>query len=134
MSGQMTIRRALGLLVSIFAIAAPRVAFAQAHLVKSVPSGGAMLASAPHTIQLWFSEAPEAALTTITLTAADGRFIQLGKVMAVPDTSVSVLAIVIGALAPGEASLITLLRTFANLVVTVALAVVVTSLPLSHLR
>jgi copper transport protein len=106
MSGQLSIRlsirRALGLLVSMFVILAPRAAFAHAHLVKSMPSAGARIAAAPHTIQLWFSEAPEAALTSITLTTADGRMIQLGKVMAVPDTSVSVMATVTGVLAPGH--------------------------------
>jgi len=98
----MTIPRVLGLLASVVLIFAPRAAFAHAHLVKSVPSAGAKIVSTPNTIQLWFSEAPEAALTTITLTAADGRLIQLGKVTAVPDTSVSVTAIVNGVLAPGD--------------------------------
>ncbi|MES2358280.1 MAG: copper resistance protein CopC [Gemmatimonadota bacterium] len=102
MSRQLTIRRALGLLISIFVIVAPRAAFAHAHLVKSVPSAGARVAAAPNTIQLWFSEAPEASLTTIILSAADGRVFQLGKVTAVPDTSVSVLAIINGVLAPGD--------------------------------
>jgi putative copper export protein len=67
-----------------------------------VPSAGAKIVSTPNTIQLWFSEAPEAALTTITLTTSDGRIIQLGKVTAVPDTSASVMATVNGVLAPGD--------------------------------
>src|SRR5665213_473806 len=82
MSGQLSIHRAFGLLVSIFLIAAPRTAFAHAHLVKSVPAVGATITVVPHAIQLWFSEAPEAALTVITVAGADGRTIRLGKVTA----------------------------------------------------
>jgi len=102
MSGQLSIHRAFGLLVSIFLIAAPRTAFAHAHLVKSVPAVGATITVVPHAIQLWFSEAPEAALTVITVAGADGRTIRLGKVTAVPDTAVSVTATVIDALGPGN--------------------------------
>jgi len=101
----MTTPRVLGLLASVVLIVAPRAAFAHAHLVKSVPSAGARITTAPHMIQLWFSEAPEAALTTVTLTAADGRIIHLGKVTAVPGTSVSVMATVDDALAPGNYTL-----------------------------
>ena len=98
----MIIRRALGLLVSILLIAAPRTAFAHAHLVKSAPTAGARIGTVPHVIQLWFSEAPEAALTVITLTAANGQAIPLGMMTAAPNTPVSVMVAIDGALAPGD--------------------------------
>lgn len=74
--------RWLALAVALAITAAPRVAFAHAHLVRSAPAANSHLAIAPTVIQLWFSEAAEPAMTTIIVTGANGERISIGAVKA----------------------------------------------------
>ncbi|MEO7043133.1 MAG: CopD family protein [Gemmatimonadaceae bacterium] len=97
----MRLRHGLAVLISVGLIAAPRAAFAHARLVRSAPAAGASVTSAPKMIQLWFSEAPDARLTIVTITAGDGRVAGLEKFEAVPDTAISVRAVIDGVLASG---------------------------------
>ncbi|MEO7103649.1 MAG: copper resistance protein CopC [Gemmatimonadaceae bacterium] len=97
----MKLHSVLVILISIGLVASPRAAFAHARLVKSAPAAGAAINLSPKLIQLWFSEAPEARLTVISVTSADGRIIRLEQTAAVPDTAVSVRSIIDGVLAPG---------------------------------
>ncbi len=66
--------------VALAISATPSVAFAHAHLVKSAPAVGAHLSVSPTLIQLWFSEAAEATMTTITVMGANGTQFRIGTV------------------------------------------------------
>jgi copper transport protein len=70
------------LLISATIIAiAPQAAYAHAHLVKSAPAANSHVL-APTALRLWFSEAAEAAMTTIAVTDASGEKVSLGAVSA----------------------------------------------------
>lgn len=47
--------------------------WAHARLVRSSPFSGETVATAPHVVTLWFSEAPELALSTVTLADSLGH-------------------------------------------------------------
>ncbi|MDQ6738544.1 MAG: copper resistance protein CopC [Gemmatimonadota bacterium] len=98
----MRVVRAIPLLAFLLLAAAPRAAYAHAHLARSAPMAGARINVAPHAIQLWFSEAPEVSLTTISLTNASGAALSLASVSGIPDTAVAVVAMIHGELAPGD--------------------------------
>ena len=59
---------------------APAPLFAHAYLIKSVPAQRAVLYHAPAKIQLWFNERLEPRYSSLTLSAADGKAIEVGKV------------------------------------------------------
>ena len=61
------------------------------HLVKSTPKEGEVVTIVPTQVRLWFSQKPEAALTSIRLLREDSSAINLGKV-ARTDDSLSVAA------------------------------------------
>lgn len=71
------------------------------HLVKSTPKEGEVVTIVPTQVRLWFSQKPEAALTSIRLLREDSSAINLGKV-ARTDDSLSVAAPVAAGLLPGE--------------------------------
>lgn len=74
----------LGILLGLLTPAS--VARAHALLVRSLPAAGAELASAPATIELWFSEPLEPAFSTAYLVDAQGNQIGSGTAtVAVPD-------------------------------------------------
>ena len=98
----MRARLAFALLAFTLLAAAPRAAYAHAHLARSTPAAGARINIAPHSIRLWFSEAPELSLTTIVLTDANGKAVPLGSVTGTPDTVVAASAVIQTTLAPGE--------------------------------
>lgn len=50
------------------------------HLVRSDPAAGDTLRAAPAAVRLWFSQAPELAITTIHLNAATGTAVALAAV------------------------------------------------------
>ena len=60
-------------------LATPSVARAHAHLVRSEPSRGARLMTAPTTLRLWFSEAPQLAVTRIFLIGPARDTIAVGQ-------------------------------------------------------
>jgi len=64
---------ALGLLVS------PATVSAHAHLKRSEPAAGSKVRSSPQLLQFWFSEAPELAMTLISLKDSDGKEFSLGQ-------------------------------------------------------
>ena len=59
---------------------APTTVYAHAYLVKSVPAQRAVLYHAPAKIQLWFNERLEPRYSSLTLSASDGKTIEIGKV------------------------------------------------------
>ena len=69
-------------LALVLTFAAPRAAWAHAHLVRSAPAAGAHLAASPKLLQLWYSEAAEATMTRVTLAGPDGTRASLGVVRA----------------------------------------------------
>lgn len=75
------IARWLGLVLTL-TVAAPRAAWAHAHLVRSAPAANAHVATSPRMLQFWFSEAAEASMTTITVTGPNGSHASLGGVKA----------------------------------------------------
>ena len=86
---------------SIIALA-PRTAFAHAHLVKSAPASNSHLSVPPTQLQLWFTEAAEAEMTTLTVTSSNGERIALGSVTTDKRNSLLLSAPFTVALAPGR--------------------------------
>lgn len=98
--------RSLALVVAVAISATPRVALAHAHLVKCSPGNGAHLPSSPKLIQLWFSEAAEATMTTITITGPSGKSVAIGPVGVDPHNPLSLAATVASPLSTGKYTLI----------------------------
>lgn len=73
------------------------------HLKRSTPSDGATLGVPPKALELWFTEKPELAATSIMLSTADGATVSLAP-LALSDASdtAAVVASVRGTLAPGS--------------------------------
>jgi copper transport protein len=98
---QRSVRGALAVAL-LMLLVIPGIAWAHAHLTKSTPGANSTLAVAPHRIQLWFSEAPELALTKIALVNADSEPVTLGAVVRADSSGLSVSAAIPGALAAGR--------------------------------
>lgn len=77
-------RRVIGAIAIVAAVAivlgTPALVWAHARLTRSDPAAKATLSVAPTRIRLWFSEAPEIAMSRVTLTDSSGTPIPLGKV------------------------------------------------------
>ena len=86
--------------VALLALAWPGSLHAHGALRSSSPAAGARLAAPPAELRLTFSEAPELAETTVSLVAAAGRVLRLGRLTAVG--SKTVVARIAETLAPGE--------------------------------
>lgn len=71
-------------------LALPRVAFAHAHLTRSEPARGARLSTAPTALRLWFSEAPQLAVTRIYLIGPARDTIPVGSPQSLPGDGLSV--------------------------------------------
>ncbi len=73
------------------------------HLKRSSPPNGATLGAPPKMLELWFTEKPELAATSITLSTAGGTSVSLAP-LALSDESdtAAVVASVRGTLAPGS--------------------------------
>jgi putative copper export protein/methionine-rich copper-binding protein CopC len=85
----------------IAATIAPRTASAHAHLTKSVPAADARVPVLPLMIRLWYSEAPELALTRVTLTDSLGRAVNVGGVVR-DESTLAVHVTILGKLATGR--------------------------------
>ena len=76
-------RHTIAVIASVAAVAVvlitPGVLRAHARLTRSDPAAKATLSAAPTKIRLWFSEAPEIAMSRLTLTDSVGAEIPLGK-------------------------------------------------------
>jgi copper transport protein len=95
--------RCLGITLALM-IAAPRPAFAHAHLVQSAPMAGARLSVSPRLIQLWFSEATEATMTRIRVTGPNGTQVVTGPVTAEASNPLLISAAITATLPAGEYS------------------------------
>jgi len=79
--------------------AEPAAAAFHLHLLRSSPAADSSV-TAPAAVQLWFSESPELAVTTVRMTGPAGRTVRLGRLRAGDDHSV--VANVTGRLAAGR--------------------------------
>jgi putative copper export protein/methionine-rich copper-binding protein CopC len=89
----------LGLFVG--ATFVPRSALAHARLTKSAPTADARLSALPTAIRLWYSEAPEIALTRVILTDSAGHVVKVGAVER-DESTLAVHVAIIGKLAAGR--------------------------------
>lgn len=69
------------------------------HLLRSAPAADSTVA-APSTVQLWFTEAPQLAVTSVRMTGPGDAAVPMSRVRAGADKSV--VAAVEGQLAPGS--------------------------------
>ncbi|GAC1516887.1 MAG: hypothetical protein NVS1B4_14860 [Gemmatimonadaceae bacterium] len=83
-------------------LALPGVLLAHARLTSSIPLAGAHVALPPRAIRLWFSEEPETALTTISVTGPGAERVALGIVARDSASRLAVMAPIMEALAPGR--------------------------------
>lgn len=82
-------------------LAIPAVLWAHAELTRSTPSKNSRLDKAPREIRLWFSEAPEIRLTTVTVADSAGRAVPLVK--PVPgDSKLAIVVPILGGLSAGR--------------------------------
>jgi copper transport protein len=95
-------RWVLTTVAAVLMVAAPRVAWAHAHLVRSDPASGARLALSPTLIKLWYSEAAEATMTTISITGSDGSRASLGAVKVDPNDPLLLVAAIESSLPAGK--------------------------------
>jgi copper transport protein len=88
-------RAALPLLLALVALlsALPGAAPAGAHanLVRSNPSAGAVLATAPAQVQLWFSEQPDPHFSDVRVVTADGKRVDKGNIHVAPGDNTSLI-------------------------------------------
>jgi methionine-rich copper-binding protein CopC len=93
-------------LVSIIAASAAVIAVSawtapfHLHLVKSVPAANATVGTAPDSIRLWFSQAPELKLTSVTVTGPRTTVVPIAPLAA--RDSALVVAPVKGRMAAGS--------------------------------
>ena len=85
----------------MLAVLVPSSVSAHAHLERSDPSADARLAAAPTVIRLWFSEAPELALSGVALLDSAGSSSALGPLEQGADGPRSVRVAIPRALPPG---------------------------------
>ncbi|HYH78485.1 MAG TPA: copper resistance CopC family protein [Longimicrobium sp.] len=82
--------------------AEPAAAAFHLHLLRSTPAADSTVTS-PARVQLWFSESPELAVTSVRMTGPGGRAVRLGRLQA--EREHSVVANVQGRLAAGRYTL-----------------------------
>lgn len=90
----------LGALIATLLL--PGLVWAHAELTKSEPGAKDVLTVLPKQLRLWFSEAPEVAVTTVDLVGPDSSHVALGKPGRMPDNPLGVTAPILGALKPGR--------------------------------
>jgi len=92
----------IAIVVAASSLATPRTAWAHAHLVRSAPSAGSHIAVAPTGIELWYSEAAEATLTTVSITGPGASHTAVGPVTVDPNNPLHLLATIDAPLRPGK--------------------------------
>jgi methionine-rich copper-binding protein CopC len=102
----MAVMAAAGVLAGVAVVARPAAVRAETgvvafhlHLLRSAPAADSTVAS-PASVQLWFTESPQLAVTTVRMTGPGEHAVRLGRVRAGADHSV--VANVQGHLAPGR--------------------------------
>lgn len=90
-------RSFVGAITAALVMLAPAVASAHAHLDHASPAVGAMVATAPHDVTIWFTQNLEPAFSTVAVTDAAGAHVDDGK----PKISGNTMSITLKALSPG---------------------------------
>src|SRR5689334_23402006 len=91
-----------GAIVALMAmLAVPALLLAHARVTRSDPAANARLDVAPTAIRLWFSEAPEVKLSSITLKDSSGATMRLGELRR-GDTSVALEVAILDTLEAGR--------------------------------
>src|SRR5437763_175697 len=99
----MTQRRSavvVGVLVAL-SLFVPVAVWAHAALIRSAPAAKSRLDKVPTELRLWFSEAPEIRLTTVTLADSAGQLVKLGAV-GQGETKLSLVVPIQAAPSPGK--------------------------------
>lgn len=86
--------RLLGATLALVSIAGLAGFALHMRLVKSFPAKDQVVHQAPSDIQLWFSQAPELALTKVRLVGPEDATVKVGKAVATDDDKSVKLAIV----------------------------------------
>jgi len=81
-------RKAVGWLAVVAMVSASSVAFAHMALSKSMPAANAVVSTRPATIQIWFTQAPDKAVSRLTLIGPSGE-VKLGALTAAADKSIA---------------------------------------------
>lgn len=95
-------RTAAAVLTVACAIAASGFVVFHTHLKRSAPANGQRLTAPPAAIELWFSEKPELAVTSITLQSTSGTVVPLAPLtMSDASDTAAVVAKPKATIAPG---------------------------------
>jgi len=81
----------LAVVATIWLIGAGPAALAHANLVRSDPASGAVLATAPAQIQLWFSEQPDPHFSAVQVLDAQRQRVDAGDMHVAPNDSLSLI-------------------------------------------
>lgn len=81
-------KRTMGWLVLVLAMAATTTVLAHMKLSKAMPAAGAVVAGKPAKVQIWFTQAPDRAVSKLTLKGSGGE-VKLGAVTVEADKSMS---------------------------------------------
>ncbi|HEX5437766.1 MAG TPA: copper resistance protein CopC, partial [Gemmatimonadaceae bacterium] len=100
------LRASLVSLLTLVALLIPGTLWAHAHLLKSTPAAGARLSTPPDAIRLWYSEAPEVALTRIVLLGPSGDTVRIGAITKNPKDAKQLSIPIPVSLAAGQYTLI----------------------------
>jgi methionine-rich copper-binding protein CopC len=88
-------------IVALLSFSMMENAMAHAHLKVEVPAHDAVVASAPTSLRLEFSEALELEFSGVTLSDASGKSVATGAAALAPDSNMVLLVPLSGRLAPG---------------------------------
>lgn len=97
-----TRKRSAAVLSVVVVAAMPLAAQSHAGLVKSEPGRRAVLTSAPQQIRLCFNENVEPKFSSVALTGADGKPVELGVPEPAPQEAQCLVAKIVRAIAPGN--------------------------------
>lgn len=75
-------------IVVVMAVLATTTVLAHMKLAKSLPAAGAVVAGKPAKVQIWFTQAPDRAVSRLTVTGASGE-VKLGALTVEADKSMS---------------------------------------------
>jgi len=75
--------------VLLLALSLPISLAAHMKLSRTLPGADATLSSPPETVQLWFTQAPDPAVSRVAVTGPTGS-VELGEVQVVEEKSISV--------------------------------------------
>jgi putative copper export protein/methionine-rich copper-binding protein CopC len=97
----MTTRRRALRVLALLCLTTPAALYAHARLERSDPADGARLDRVPGDVRLTFTEAPEPAVSSLSLMGPDGQAVSLGAIRVPSDSPRVLVAAVLGVMRPG---------------------------------